>query len=103
MKKRIMAAIGGAALGLTLLAAPADARPADKPNTTCMQFGIAGLKSVGLFSEVARNGLAIPGTDLVLPLAQVLAVHRNDPATANVVLKAYGFPAEAVDAACPAG
>ena len=82
----------GAALAVTAAPATASAAPAAKPDTSCMQAGIATLKSVGLFSTVARSGLPISlavsygvapraGTDVAalpdpLPLKVVLADHR---------------------------
>ena len=100
MRKKIAialtAGVAAATLGLgaagTASAAPAGAgKPA---GITCMQFGLAGLRSVGAPAKVSL--------DLVgLPLNQVLALHRNDPATAGVVLKSLSFNADAVDAACP--
>ena len=85
-----LALAGLATLGATTLAAPAQA--AAKPDTACMQAGIATLKSAGLFSAVAKGGLPIAtavsvgvtprgGTDVAalpdpLPLSVVLADHR---------------------------
>ena len=82
----------GAALAVTAVPAGVSAAPASKPDTACMRAGIATLKSVGLFSTVAKNGLPIatavsvgvaprPGTDVSalpdpLPLSVVLADHR---------------------------
>ncbi|SOC58394.1 hypothetical protein [Ornithinimicrobium cerasi] len=85
-------AITLAALALTATAA-VPAAAAHKPDTTCMQAGIATLKSVGAFSSVAANGLPIAtavdfgvtvrdaDTDLSalpdpLPLSLILADHR---------------------------
>ena len=80
-----------AALAATAIAVPAGSASA-RPDTSCMRAGIATLKSAGLFSTVARNGLPIatavsvgvvprPGTDVAalpdpLPLSVVLADHR---------------------------
>ncbi len=68
------------------------AESGSKPDTACMQAGIATLKQVGLFSTVAAGGLPISvavdygvtpreGTDVgslpdPLPLSVVLADHR---------------------------
>lgn len=94
MKKTALASAAAAMLGVSLLAAPAaTAAPAAKPDTACMQAGIATLKSIdGLFQSVAKNGLRVgdavdgfgvaprPGVevdlDTVLPLSVVLADHR---------------------------
>ena len=80
-----------AALAATAVAVPAGSASA-RPDTACMRAGIATLKSVGLFSTVAKSGLPIatavsvgvtprPGTDVStlpdpLPLSVVLADHR---------------------------
>ena len=91
--KKIAGLATATALALTALAAPAaSAAPAGKPDTACMQAGIATLKEVGLFSTVAKEGLPIAtavtagatvreGADIsglpeVLPLSVVLADHR---------------------------
>lgn len=86
-----LAAATLAAGALVLAPSAAQAKPA-KPDTACMQAGIGVLKSAGLFSSVARDGLPIslavsvgvtprPGTDVAslpdpLPLSVVLADHR---------------------------
>jgi hypothetical protein len=80
-----------AAVAATAVAVPAGTASA-KPDTSCMRAGIATLKSAGLFSTVAKNGLPIAtavsvgvvpraGTDVAslpdpLPLSVVLADHR---------------------------
>jgi len=82
----------GAALAVTAVPAGVSAAPASKPDTACMRAGISTLKSVGLFSTVARSGLPLSvagsygvtpraGTDVAalpdpLPLKVVLADHR---------------------------
>ncbi len=92
-----IAALATLGAALAVAAAPtsasaAPAAPAAKPDTACMQAGMATLKSVGLFSTVARSGLPISlavsygvapraGTDVAalpdpLPLKVVLADHR---------------------------
>lgn len=74
----------------TVVLAPAAAQA--KPDTDCMRAGISTLKTAGLFSTVARDGLPIAtavsvgvtpraGTDVAalpdpLPLSVVLADHR---------------------------
>ena len=79
------------AAGLALAALPATAASAAQ-DTACQQAGIAKLKSLGVFSAVARGGLAIEtavavgveprmGTDVAslpnpLPLPVILADHR---------------------------
>lgn len=86
------AAMIGASLVAATPAAAADHKPA-KPDTQCMQAGIAVLKDAGLFSSVARDGLpistavsvgvtvrgdaaSIAGLPKNLPLSVVLADHR---------------------------
>ena len=84
----------GAAFAATLAAVPADATPAkpDKPNTACQQAGMSALKSLGVFSAVAEDGvdagtlkaLGVRGIDAVADetvfrLPQVLALHRSSP------------------------
>ena len=88
------ATIGFGAAG-TASAAPQGAGDGGKPaGITCMQFGIAGLRSVGAPAQVARS--------LDAELSPVLALHRNNPAGANALLKKV-FPEAgvAIDAACP--
>ena len=93
MNRTTRPASGLAALSLgvaTVVLAPAAAQA--KPDTDCMRAGISTLKSAGLFSTVARDGLPIAtavavgvkpraGTDVAslpdpLPLSIVLADHR---------------------------
>ena len=87
---RVVKIAAVAALAATAIAVPAGSASA-RPDTSCMRAGIATLKSAGLFSTVARNGLPIatavsvgvvprPGTDVAalpdpLPLSVVLADH----------------------------
>ncbi len=74
---------------------PQGAGDGGKPaGVTCMQFGLSGLQSLGAPAKVSQSVVG-------LPLSDVLALHREDPAAANAVLKSLGFPADAVDAACP--
>ena len=93
MTRTSRTATGLAALSLgvaTVVLSPAAAQA--KADTDCMRAGISTLKSVGLFSTVARDGLPIAtavsvgvapraGTDVAslpdpLPLSVVLADHR---------------------------
>jgi hypothetical protein len=87
-------ALAGAALVATVAPATAAdaAKPAAKPDTSCMHAGIKTLQSAGLLDDVARSGLPIstavslgvtvrPGADLAgvpdpLPLSLILADHR---------------------------
>lgn len=88
--RRLALAVAGlSALGVTAVAPSASAAA---PDTQCMRNGIATLKSVGLFSSVAKNGLPIAtavgygvgvreGADISgvpdpIPLSVVLADHR---------------------------
>lgn len=88
---RLANAVAATATATALLVVPVSAASA-KPDTRCMQAGMAALKSAGLFSQVARSGLPIAdavslgvapraGTDVSalpdpLPLSVVLADHR---------------------------
>lgn len=113
MKKKFVAAALTLGLAFGGFSGVADARPAKpaKPNTTCMQFGIGVLQSTGALPSVAKGGLEYPiGSGNVIPFSGVLAVHRDNPALANEVLKAYapvlGLTVTpelvaAVDSACP--
>jgi len=107
MKKIIVAALVAGA-GLTASAGAVDA----KPNTDCQRFGVSVLQSQGLLPSVAKNGLEYPiGSDNIVKFSDVLAIHRNDPATANAVLTDYAVAlgiatpevVEALGAACPTG
>jgi hypothetical protein len=93
MRKTITTLLASMALA-ALLVAPAGAqgKPADAPDTACMQAGIATLKSIDAFSAVAKDGLPIAtavsvgvtvrdGADISgvpdpIPLSVVLADHR---------------------------
>ena len=88
-----------AALTAAAVAVPAGSASA-RPDTACMRAGIATLKSAGLFSTVARDGLPIatavsvgvvprPGTDVSalpdpLPLSVVLADHRAGSSSLSI-------------------
>jgi hypothetical protein len=93
MTRTSRTASGLAALSLgvaTVVLAPAAAQA--KPDTDCMRAGLSTLKSAGLLSSVAKDGLPIAtavsvgvapraGTDVAflpdpLPLSVVLADHR---------------------------
>ena len=90
------ATVGFGATG-TASAAPQGAGEGGKPaGITCMQFGHGVLRSVGAPAKVSMDVVG-------LPLNQVLALHRNDPAAAGAVLKSLpvGLDPVAVDAACP--
>ena len=96
MKRKMMTAAAVVTLALGLGATTANAAPAGppaaKPDTACMQAGIATLKGAGLLSTVAKSGLPIstavsvgvtvrPGADISgvpnpIPLPVVLADHR---------------------------
>ena len=94
MRSARLAAV--AALTAAAVVIPAGTASA-KPDTACMRAGIATLKSAGLFSSVAKNGLPIAtavsvgvvpraGTDVAalpdpLPLSVVLADHRAGDAS----------------------
>lgn len=89
--KKTAVALAALALTATTMAAPASAA-GHKPDTDCMQAGIAVLKDAGLFSAVAKGGLPIEtavsvgvtvreGADISgvpnpIPLSIVLADHR---------------------------
>jgi hypothetical protein len=93
--KKTAVALAALALTATTMAAPASAA-GHKPDTACMQAGIAVLKDAGLFSTVAATGLPVslatspavgvtvrPGMESVaaglpesIPLSVVLADHR---------------------------
>lgn len=107
MKKLIVAALVATA-GVTATAGIVDA----KPNTDCQRFGISVLQSQGLLPTVAKNGLEYPiGSGDVVKFSDVLAIHRDAPATANAVLTDYAVAlgiatpevVEALGAACPTG
>ena len=88
---RTASSLAALSLGVaTVVLAPAAAQA--KPDTDCMRAGISTLKSAGLLSSVAKDGLPIAtavsvgvtpraGTDVAslpdpLPLSVVLADHR---------------------------
>jgi hypothetical protein len=91
MKLRTTAVAIGSTAALLLSAGVGPANAA-RPDTDCMRAGMQTLKSLGLFSTVAENGLPISlavsagvtpraGTDVAslpdpLPLSVVLADHR---------------------------
>lgn len=86
------ATVAAAAAGTVATAGPANSAPPERPDTACMQAGIATLQSAGLLDDVARDGLPIAdavalgvgvreGADISgvpnpLPLSLVLADHR---------------------------
>jgi hypothetical protein len=89
-KKTLGRSAAASAIALTLVAVPTAAQA--KPDTGCMQAGIAALKDAGLLSTVAESGVPLsaaldlgvlprPTTDVaslpsVLPFSVVLADHR---------------------------
>jgi hypothetical protein len=94
MKSKIIAAAAAAALtfGLGATAASAGGPPAGagdggKPvGIACMQHGHGLLRSLGAPAIVSQDVIG-------LPLNQVLALHRNNPAGAAEVLISLGLPA----------
>jgi hypothetical protein len=101
MKRKIAAGVAATALTFGLGAGvagaggpPQGAGDGGKPvGVECMQHGLGLLQSLGSPSQVSQSAIG-------LPLNQVLALHRNDPAAAAVVLTSLGLPAGpcAVDA-----
>jgi hypothetical protein len=87
MKKAIIAALISAATvvgvgGASVQAAgsPAGAGSGGQPaGVACQQQGISTLKSLGLLSAVARDGIEVVGVGTV-PFKTVLSLHRTDPA-----------------------
>lgn len=61
-----------------LVASPASAATPDGPNTDCLRAGMSTLKSLGLFSAVAKNGIEVEGIG-VLSLSEVLRAHLFQP------------------------
>ena len=87
------ATIGFGAAG-TASAAPQGAGEGGKPaSITCMQYGHSVLRSLG---SPAKKSIELT----TLPLNQVLALHRNDPAAAAGVLIGLGLDEAEVIAAC---
>lgn len=93
MKRKILAASAAAAMTFGLAATsvdaggpPAGAGEGGKPvGVECMQHGLGLLQSLGAPPEVVEA--VLPG----LSLADVLALHRNDPAGAAAVLTSLGL------------
>lgn len=91
MKKTTLT-LAALALTVSVAAAPAASAAGHRPDTACMQAGIAVLKDAGLFSTVAQSGLPIATAESVgvtvregadvsgvpnpIPLSVVLADHR---------------------------
>lgn len=91
-KGRLLLAGAALAAGIGVAGTAAGADAHTKPDTACMQAGMATLKDAGLFSAVARDGLPIStavavgvtvrdGADISavpdpIPLDVVLADHR---------------------------
>lgn len=87
MKRSFIAA---AAATIAITAASAGAVSAGAPSgagagngvpagIACQQAGISTLRSLGLLSAVARDGIEVVGVGTV-PFRTVLALHRSDPA-----------------------
>jgi hypothetical protein len=101
MRKKIAVALtaGVAAATVGLGAGAVEARPAGagdggKPaGITCMQYGHSVLRT---FGSPAKASIELTG----LPLNQVLALHRNQPAEAAKVLIGLGLSEADVIAAC---
>jgi hypothetical protein len=81
MIRRITVLLALSAASLALLAAPAAAAPAGKPDTKCLQAGIAFLQANGGVAYFAQNGvpLAVIGGEGTLPLADVFQLHLRSP------------------------
>jgi hypothetical protein len=84
MKKIIVsalfaAAVAGGGAATAAAAPPAGAGAGGRPaGVTCQQRGIATLKSLGLLSAVAKNGIEVVGVGQVA-YRDVLALHRSSP------------------------
>ena len=90
MKRRITLALVSATLAVSASAGTAAA--GTRPDTSCMQAGIAALRGAGLLDDAARGGVPVslavslgvtvrPGADLAglvdpIPFSTVLADHR---------------------------
>lgn len=59
------------------VASEAPAAPGERPNVACLQAGLGTLKSLGLLSAVAKDGIEVDGAG-VLPLRTVLKLHLFD-------------------------
>jgi hypothetical protein len=95
MNRTTRTASGLAALSLgvaSVVLAPAAAQA--KPDTDCMRAGISTLKSAGLFSTVARDGL---------PIATAVAVGVTPRAGTDVASHPHPQPRSVVRAAHRAG
>ncbi|HSL74957.1 MAG TPA: hypothetical protein VK853_10835 [Ilumatobacteraceae bacterium] len=102
MRKKIAialtAGVAAATMGLgaagTASAAPQGAGQGGKPiGISCMQYGHSVLRTFGSPAKASQDILG-------LPLNQVLALHRNAPATAAGILIGLGLPESDVTAAC---
>lgn len=81
--KRLTTTIATAALVLAgavpALAAPEGAGDDGQPaGIACQQAGVSTLKSLGLLSAVARDGIEVAGVGTV-PFSTVLELHRTSP------------------------
>jgi hypothetical protein len=98
MKRKIAIAVATVALAVTAgstaaSAAPAGAGDGGKPvGIACMQHGHGLLRSLGSPAKVSSEVIG-------LPLADVLALHRDDPQAAAGVLVSLGLPAGPCSAA----
>jgi hypothetical protein len=81
MFRHITVLLAAAAASLALLVAPAAAAPSAKPDTQCLQAGIAFLQANGGVATFARNGvpLSVIGGEGTLPLAEVFKLHLWSP------------------------
>jgi hypothetical protein len=116
MRRLLISTIAASMLLVSALPAVAAGPPAgvgskgQPAGVTCQQFGISVLRSQGLLSAVAKDGLEYPiGSGDIVAFSDVLAIHRTNPALANEVLTAYAVALKiatpdvvaALNAACP--
>ena len=72
--------VGVGSLSAVAAGSPAGAGSGGQPaGIACQQQGISTLKSLGLLSTVARDGIDVVGVGTV-PFKTVLSLHRTDPA-----------------------
>jgi hypothetical protein len=101
MKRKILSAAVAVAITVGAGAASAHAAPSGageggKPRgVACQQYGLSVLRSLGAPPKVSQEVIG-------LPLSTVLALHREQPATAAAVLIGLGLPEADVVAACGA-
>ena len=71
--------VGFGGVGVVAAGSPAGAGSSGQPaGVACQQQGISTLKSLGLLSTVARNGIEVVGVGTV-PFKTVLSLHRTNP------------------------